>query len=79
MGNIRRRITSAPIGHHYHDGGTAMPREQSELTGMKPRALVARLTERQKIAFLRLGGSKWIRAILQQEVEKHEKQQRKPV
>ena len=56
-----------------------MPREQSELTGMKPRALVARLTERQKIAFLRLGGSKWIRAILQEEVEKHEKQQRKPV
>ena len=41
-----------------------MPRPTSELTGMKPRALVARLTERQKIAFLRLGGSKWLRQVL---------------
>ena len=49
-----------------------MPRPTSELTGMKPRALVARLTERQKIAFLRLGGSTWLRQVLQQEVEKHE-------
>lgn len=51
-----------------------MPRPKSELTGQKPRALVARLTERQKIAFLRLGGSKWLRGILQAEVEKQEKQ-----
>ena len=49
-----------------------MSRPTSELTGMKPRSLVARLTERQKIAFLRLGGSKWLRQVLQQEVEKHE-------
>ena len=55
-----------------------MPREQSELTGMKPRSLVARLTERQKITFLRLGGSKWIRKILDEEVLKYEKS-RQPV
>ena len=49
-----------------------MPRAKSELTGIKPRALVARLTERQKITFLRLGGSKWLRQLLQAEVEKYE-------
>lgn len=53
-----------------------MPRAKSELTGMKPRCLVARLTERQKIAFLRLGGSKWLRALLQQEVDKHENERK---
>jgi len=51
-----------------------MPRAKSELTGARPRVLVARLTERQKIMFLRLGGSKWVRGILNEEIKKYEQE-----
>ena len=50
-----------------------MPRPKSELTGSTPKTLVERLPDRQKKAFIRLGGAKWIRGILQAEVERYEK------
>ena len=44
-----------------------MPRPRSELTNVKPRALSARLTEDQILMFKRLGGSKWLRDVLENE------------
>lgn len=54
-----------------------MPRPKSELTGVRPRVVVAgqdgrskvsvRWTNEHHIAYLKLGGSRWLRA----EVEKH--------
>jgi hypothetical protein len=51
-----------------------MPRPQSELTGSTPKTLVARLPARQKLAYIRLGGAKWIRGLLQAEVDRYEKE-----
>lgn len=50
-----------------------MPRPKSELTGQRPRDLSARLTEEQHIMYLRLGGSKWLRALLIQEIVRERK------
>lgn len=50
-----------------------MPRPVSPLTGRKPRSLVARLTEQQHIMFLRLGGSRWIRSVIDEEIAKAKK------
>lgn len=47
-----------------------MPRPKSELTGLRPRNISARLTEAQHIMLIKLGGSKWLRGQLQQEVNK---------
>ena len=45
-----------------------MPRPKSELTGLRPRTLVARLTKEQHETFLRIGGSTWVRRMLDKEV-----------
>lgn len=45
-----------------------MPRAVSELTGSNPR-LCIRVTEEQHTAYLRLGGSRWLREVLNREIE----------
>ena len=55
-----------------------MPRPKSELTGGRARYIApdmsARLTEEQHIMFLRLGGSKWLRARINEAINKQKEQ-----
>ena len=57
-----------------------MPRPKSGLTGARPRYIApdmsARLTEEQHIMFLRLGGSKWLRARINEVINKQKEQHR---
>ena len=46
-----------------------MPRAKSELTGRNPVALSVRWSDRMHIAYLRLGGSGWLRAQVQRELD----------
>jgi hypothetical protein len=48
-----------------------MSRPKSEITGLKPYSISARLTEDQRIMFVRLRGTKWLRAVLQAEIDKN--------
>ena len=47
-----------------------MPRAKSELTGRNPKTLSVRWGARMHIAYLRLGGSAWLRAQVQRELDK---------
>ena len=55
-------------------------RPKSELTGGRARYIApdmsARLTEEQHIMFLRLGGSKWLRARINEVINKQKEQHR---
>ena len=57
-----------------------MPRPKSELTGSRARYIApdmsARLTEEQHVMFLRLGGSKWLRARINEAINKQKEQHR---
>lgn len=63
-----------------------MPRAKSELTGTKPRQLVngyssgvsVRWTEAHHLTYLKLGGSKWLREMVEQYMPKPEKQKPLP-
>lgn len=48
-----------------------MPRPKSQLTGLRPYSMSARLTEEQRIMFVKLRGTRWLRAMLQAEIEKN--------
>lgn len=45
-----------------------MPRPKSELTGKAPKKLSVRLSEEQHLAYLRLGGSGWLRQAIEAEL-----------
>lgn len=47
-----------------------MPRPKSELTGKAPKKLSVRLSEEQHLAYLRLGGSGWLREAVNRELER---------
>ena len=53
-------------------------RPKSDLTGRRPRYIApdmsARLTEEQHVMFLRLGGSKWLRARINEAINKQKEQ-----
>ena len=48
-----------------------MPRPKSDITGLRPKTLSVRWTEDQHVAYLRLGGSSWLRAAVDAEIKKH--------
>lgn len=45
-----------------------MPRPKSNITGLRPKNLSVRWTEEHHLAYLRLGGSGWLRQVIEAEL-----------